>query len=93
MDDPKTGSLADRADPAVCRPPVESLAVVAVQDRPLASLSEREVDGPCYPRHKRDHGRLVALSDDAQGSMPSVEGEVLGVGRTGLAHPQSVESE
>ena len=93
MDDPEAGPLADGADPAVCGAPVESLTVVAVQDRPLASLAEGEVDGPGHPWDQRDHGRLVALPDDAQGPMAPVEAEVLGVGGTGLAHPQAVEAE
>ena len=93
MDDPKTGPLADGANPAVCRPPVESLAVVAVQDRALASLSESEVDGPSHPRNERYHGRLVAFPDDVQRPMAPVEAEVLSVGGTGLAHTQSVEAQ
>ena len=44
VDDAEAGPLADGADPAVCRPPVESLAVVAMQDRALTSLAQGEVD-------------------------------------------------
>ena len=68
MDDAEAGPPPDRADPAVCRPPVESLAVVAMQDRSLTSLAEGKVDRPGHPGHQRDHGRLVALPDDALAS-------------------------
>ena len=50
MDDAEAGPLADGANPAVCRPPVESLAVVAVQDRPFGPLSKGEIDGPGHSR-------------------------------------------
>jgi hypothetical protein len=65
MDDAEAGPLTDGADPAVRGAPVESLAVVAVQDRSLGSLSECEVDGPGHPGDQRYHGRLVPLPDDA----------------------------
>ena len=64
-----------------------------MQDRTLASLSEGEVDGPGDPGDQRYHGWLVALPDDAQRPMAPVEAEVLGVGSTGLAHPQPVQAE
>ena len=71
--------------------PIETLTVVPVQDRAFGALAEGEVDSPGHPRNEGDHGRLVALADDAQRPVPSVEAEVLGVGRTGLAHSQAVE--
>ena len=45
MDDPKSGSLTDGTHPAVCRAPVEPLAVVAVQDRALAAITDGQVNG------------------------------------------------
>jgi hypothetical protein len=93
MDDPEVGPLADGADPAVCGTPVESLAVMAVQDRSLASLAEGEVDGPGHPGNQGDDGRLVALPNDAQGAVAPVEAEVLGIGGTGLAHPQTIQAQ
>ena len=93
MDDAEAGPPPDRADPAVCRPPVESLAVVAMQDRSLTSLAEGKVDRSRHPGHQRDHGRLVPLPDDAQRPMTPVEAEILGVGGTGLAHPLSVQAQ
>ena len=90
MDDPEAGPPTNGADPAVRRAPVESLTVLAVQDRALTSLPEGKVDGPGHPGNERYHSRLVALPDDAQRPMAPVEAEVLGVGGTGLAHPQSV---
>ncbi len=64
VDDPEAGPLADGADPAVPRAPVQSLAVAAVPDRPLGSLSESKVDRAGGSRYLGDHGRLVALPDD-----------------------------
>ena len=93
MDDPEAGSLADGAHPAVCGASVESLTIVAMQDRSLASLAQGKFDRPGHSGDQRGHGRLVALPDGAQGAMASVEAEVLGVGRTGLAHPQTVEAQ
>ena len=58
MDDPEASLLSDGADPAVCRAPIESLAVVAIQDRTLASLFEGEVDGPGHPGDQGYHSRL-----------------------------------
>ena len=81
------GLLADGADPAVRRATVEALAVVAVQDRALAALSDGQVDGAGHPGHQGDHGRLVALADDAQRPVAPVKAQVLGVGGTGLADP------
>jgi hypothetical protein len=75
------GPLGDRAHPAVGGAPVEAAAVVAGQDRPRRPLADGQVDGPGRPGHQRDHGGLVALADDAQGPVASLEAEVLDVGR------------
>jgi hypothetical protein len=93
VDDPEAGTLPDGANPAVRSTPVESLTVVAVQDRPLASLAEGEVDRPGHPRDQRYHGRLVALPDDPQCPMAPVEAKVLGIGGTGFAHPEPVQAQ
>jgi len=53
VDDPEASPPTDGSDPTVRCPPVESLAVVTVQYRPLASLSEGEVDGPGHPGDQR----------------------------------------
>ena len=87
MDNAEACPLADGADPAVRRAPVEALAVVAVQDGPLGSFSKGEVNGPGHPGNQGNHCRFVALPDDAQGPVTPVEAEVLGVGGTGLADP------
>jgi hypothetical protein len=63
------------------------------EDRPLSAFADGEVDGPGRPGHERDGRGLVALPDDAQHSVAALEGEVLDVGRAGLAHPQAVEAE
>ena len=93
IDDPEASPPTDEADPAVRRAPVESLTVVAVQDRSFASLAEGKVDGPGHSRDQRYHCRLVPLTDDAQRPMAPVEAEILGIGGTGLADPQSVQTQ
>ena len=93
MDHSEPGLFADGADPAVGRASVESLTVVAVQDRTLAALAEHEVDGAGYPWDEGDHRGLVALADDAERPVTTVEAQVLRVGRTGLAHPKPVQAE
>ena len=92
VDNPEAGSLADGADPAMCGTSVESLTIVAAQDRSLASLAQGKIDRPGHSGDQRNHGRLVALPDDAQRAMAPVEAEVLSIGRTGFAHPQAVET-
>ena len=66
MDDPETRSLADGANPAVCRTTVQAAAVPPAQDRTFASLANGEVDGSSRAGEERDDRRLVALADDAE---------------------------
>jgi len=53
----------------------------------------RQIDGARHSWNERDHCRLVALADDAQGPVASVEAEVLDIGGTGLADSESVEAQ
>ena len=71
VDVSEAGPLADRFDPAMRRPAVEPLTVMAEQDRTVTSFSDREVHGACGARHKRDYGRLAALAEDPQTAMPA----------------------
>jgi hypothetical protein len=93
MDDPEPGPLADGAYPAVCRATVEALSVVSVQDRALAALADTRSMVRATRGDERDHRRLVALADDAQRPVAPVEAEILDVGGTGLADPESVEAQ
>ncbi len=93
MDDSQPGPLADTAYPAMCRATVEALAVPTVQDRALAALAEHEVDRAGHPWHEGNDRRLVAFADDAQCSMASIKAEIFRVGRTGLAHSESIQAE
>jgi hypothetical protein len=77
----------------MCRATVEALAVPAVQDRALAALAEHEVDRAGHPWHEGNDRRLVAFADDAQCSMASIKAEIFRVGRTGLAHSESIQAE
>ena len=91
MDQSDPGPLADGTHPSVRGAPVQSLAVVAEQDRPVSPLPHSQVDGAGGAWHQRNQGRLVALTDDAQDTMAPLEGHVLDIGATSLAHPQPVQ--
>jgi hypothetical protein len=73
--------------------PVEALTVVTEKDRSFAPFTDGEVDGSCGAGYQRDQGRLVALADDPQYPVSSLEGHVLDVGFAGLAYPKSVQAE
>jgi hypothetical protein len=88
-----SGSLSDRADPAVGGAPVEATSVVAYQDRSFLSFADDEIDGPGGARYQWDERRFVALPDDSQYSVASLEGHVLDVGFAGFADPKSVPAE
>jgi hypothetical protein len=88
----EAGTLADRAHPAVCGAPVESLAVLSAQDRALVAFADGEVDRACCPRNQWDRGRLAALTEDLEGAVASLEAEILDIGGAGLADPQTVEA-
>jgi hypothetical protein len=90
MDDSQPGPLANGADPAVGCTPVESFAVVAMQDRALAALTEHEVDCASHSWDEWDHRRLVALADDVQRPMASVEAQILRVGGACLTHSKPI---
>ncbi len=72
---------------------VEALAVVAADDCAFVAFTDGEVDRSCRPRHQRDHRRLVALAEDAQGAVPSLEAEIFDVGAARLRDAQAVEPE
>ncbi len=80
MDMSETGPLADRFDPSMRRPAIETLSIVAEQDRTLASFADRKIHGACRARHERDDGRLAALAEDPQRAMPTIEAEIAYVG-------------
>jgi len=84
---------SDRADPAVRCSAVQALSVPASQDRALVSFADRQVDCPRGAGHERDGGELVALSKDAQRSVPTLKPKILDVGGTGLRNAKAVEAE
>jgi hypothetical protein len=87
VDRADSGSLGDRADPAVSGAPVEATAVVAEQDGARRPLADGQVDGAGRPRHQRDDRRFAALADDAQDAVAPLETEVLDVGPARLGDP------
>ena len=70
MDMSETGPLADRLDPSMGRPAIETLTIVAQQDRSLAPFADCEVHGARRAWHERDDGRLATLAEDPQRAMP-----------------------
>ena len=93
VDVSETGPLADCSDPAMRRPSVKPLAIMAEQDRAVAPFADREVHGACGPGHERDYGWLAALAEDPQRPMSTIEAEISDFGVARLAHPQAVQSE
>ncbi len=69
------------------------MTVTAPKDRTRRPLVDGEIDRARCSGNERDDGRLVALPDDTQGPVPSLEAQVLDVGRAGLTHPEAVEPE
>jgi len=78
-------AFGDRRDPPVRGPPIESLPVCTAQDRPFVSFTNREIDRARSTGDQRDDGRFVALPDDAQGAVSTLECEGFDVRRAGLA--------
>ena len=93
VDHPKTGLLADRADPAVGGAPIEALAVLATEDRSFGALTDHQVEGPGGPRHQWDHSRLAAFAENPKGPVPVGKGHVLNIGPACLANPEAIEPE
>ena len=85
MDVSESGALADRLDPSMSGSAVEPLAVVADEDRPLSPYTDREVNRARGSWDEWDHCRLVALAEDAQRAMPTVEAEIADIGVACLA--------
>ena len=79
MDVTEPGTLADRANPTVGGASVQTLPILAPQDRSLVTFADDEIHSACRSRDKRDRGRLVALAQDRQRAMPALEGQVLDV--------------
>ena len=63
---------------------VEALAVVAADDGAFVAFTYGEVDRTGSPRHERDERWLVALAEDAQRAVSSLEAKILDVGRARL---------
>ncbi len=87
------GPLANRVHPAMCGSPVQSLAITAAKDRPVAALTDGEVDGPSHSGNERNECRLVALADDPQGAVATLEPKVLDVGTARFVDSKPVHAE
>ena len=89
----ESGSFADRLHPPMCGATVETLTVVAHQDRLFTPLADREIDGASGTWDERNHCRLVAFAEDPEGAVAAVEAQVADVGLAGFADPQPIEPE
>src|SRR6185369_9268396 len=87
------GSFADGSHPSMSGAVVEAPAVVAADDGPFVAFTHGEVDRAGSPRHQRDECWLVALAEDAQGAVSSLEAKILDVGPARLRHGQAVQAE
>ena len=93
VDHAKPGPLADGPDPTVGRATIQTMTILATEDRSFRSLPDDQIESPGCPRHERDERRLMSLAHDPEGPVPTVDGEVFDVRPTGLAHSEAVESE
>ena len=72
---------------------VEALAVVRADDGAFVAFTHGEVDRTGSPRHQRDERWLVALAEDAQRAVPSLEAKIHDVGPARFRHAQAVQPE
>jgi hypothetical protein len=87
------GSFRDGAYPAVSGASFETLAVAASKDGVCVAFADGEVDGPRGAWYERDGSGLVALAEDPEGAVSSLEAESFDVGCARFANSESVESE
>ena len=87
VDHTESGLLADRAHPAVCSTPIETMTVPATEDGSLRALTDRQVEGSGCSRYERDDGWLVAFPEDPKGPVTVGEGKVLDISAACLADP------
>ncbi len=93
MDLTEPGTFADGANPTVGGAPVQTLPILAPQDRPLVTFAYDEIDGARRSRDERNGGGLVALAQDRQRAMPALEGEVLDVRSARFGDSEPVQAE
>jgi hypothetical protein len=87
---PEPCSLADRTDPLVRRSTIQAMAVLPSENRPVGALADGQVEGPRRPRDEGHHCRLVALTEHPEVAVAVVEGRVLDVRSTLLAHSEPI---
>ena len=79
-------TFTDRANPSVRSATVESLPVVAEQDRSLRAFSDRKINRARYPRDEWDRCWFVTFANDLQCAVPAAEGEIFNVCAARFAH-------
>lgn len=85
VDVAEAGALVDRLHPSMPNPTVETLSIVADEDRSFTAFADREVHGAGGSWDKRDHGGLVAIAKDAESAVAPVAAEITDVGAACLA--------
>ena len=93
VDQTEPGTFADGANPTVGGAPVQTLPILASQDRTLVTFAHHEIDGARGSRDERNGGGLVALAQDRQRAMPALEGEVLNVRSARFGDSEPVQAE
>jgi hypothetical protein len=66
---------------------IDPLPVGAHEDRPVAALADREVDGPGRAGRQRHGDNFAALAQDGERAVPSLEPEVPDLSAESLGHP------
>src|SRR4051812_46056139 len=87
------GSLDDGSHPSMSGAAAEALAAVSAGDGAFVAFTHGEVDRTASPPHQRDMRWLVALAEDAQRAVSSLEAKILDVGPARLRHAQAVQPE
>jgi len=72
---------------------IEAGSVGSSEDRSIVAFADGQVDCPGDSWWQRDGCRLVALADDRECSVASLDAEIFDVGGTCFADPQSVQPE
>ena len=86
------GPSGDAAHDPAGRVSVDPAPVSPGEDRSVAALSDRQVDGPGRPGRQGDGDDLASLAQDRERAVPSLQPKILDVGAEGFGDPQPVEA-
>ena len=89
----RAGGETGSPSPSMNGVAVEALALVAADDGAFVAFTHGEVDRTGSPRDEGNKRWLVALAEDAQHAVSSLDGKILDVGPARLGDVQAVQSE